>query len=116
MSRVRNLSDPNVVSAPDQASAVAAAASADAVVVAVGVRVLPDGAPAAGEDDAARVSAGIAMSAPITKKTAAMMTLGNCMRPPAGPPPSWVPVHNLDHFLPTLAFCRLPSGQKSLTR
>jgi hypothetical protein len=88
-----------------------------AVTVAVGVRVLLDaGVLSAREDDAERVSAGIAMSAPITKNTAAMMTLGNCMRPPDGPPPSWVPVDNLDHVLPTPAFCRLPSGKKSLTR
>src|SRR4029453_11148787 len=35
--------DPNVVSAPDQASAVAAAASADAVVVAVGEKAYAEG-------------------------------------------------------------------------
>ncbi|RAY15789.1 hypothetical protein DPM19_08430 [Actinomadura craniellae] len=56
------------------------------VPVAVGVTVpvrpadgLGLGVPEALDDEAIRVRAGIAMSAPITKKTAAMTTLGNCI-------------------------------------
>jgi hypothetical protein len=47
-----------------------------AVTVADGVGL---GVPEAFDDDAIRVIAGIAMSAPITKKTVAMTILGNCI-------------------------------------
>jgi beta-glucosidase len=62
--------DPNVVSAPDQASAVAAAASADAVVVAVGEKAYAEGlgdnpAPALPPDQKALVSALQATGKPV---------------------------------------------------
>jgi len=62
--------DPNVVSAPDQASAVAAAASADAVVVAVGEKAYAEGlgdnpAPALAPDQQALVSALQATGKPV---------------------------------------------------
>jgi hypothetical protein len=41
-----------------------------------------DGVPDACDVESLRVSAGIAMSAPMTKKTAAMTNLDNCMSPP----------------------------------
>jgi beta-glucosidase len=62
--------DPNVVSAPDQASAVAAAASADAVVVAVGEKAYAEGlgdnpAPALPPDQKALISALQATGKPV---------------------------------------------------
>jgi hypothetical protein len=55
-----------------------------------------------------RVSAGIAMSAPMMKKTAAMTTLDNCMES------SSAPVF-LDHYLPHHVFCRVPHGRERVT-
>jgi len=73
--------DPNVVSAPDQASAVAAAASADAVVVAVGEKAYAEGlgdnpAPALLPDQKALISALQATGKPVIVVVIAGRPLG----------------------------------------
>jgi beta-glucosidase len=73
--------DPNVVSAPDQAAAVAAAASADAVVVAVGEKAYAEGlgdhpAPALPPDQKALVSALQATGKPVIVVVIAGRPLG----------------------------------------
>jgi beta-glucosidase len=73
--------DPNVVSAPDQASAVAAAASADAVVVAVGEKAYAEGlgdnpAPALPPDQKALISALQATGKPVIVVVIAGRPLG----------------------------------------
>jgi hypothetical protein len=58
---------------------VVALAEVRALALAVGVRVLWVAGVLTLREDAECVSAGIAISAPIRKKSAAMMTLGNCI-------------------------------------
>jgi len=58
------------------------------------------------------VSAGIAISAPMTKNTAAMMILGSCIVSSSRSSGCY---RHLDHSLPKAVLCRLPQGEECVT-
>jgi hypothetical protein len=60
-----------------------------------------------------RLIIGYAISAAMTKKTAAMMILGSCCI--ASPSRSPERPETLDHSLPWVVLCRLPKGQDCVT-